>query len=75
MLAWKIAPALACGNTVVLKPAPSTRLSAFLFCDILQEAGLPKGVVNIITGSNEMATHLVNHEDVDKVGKLQGVAS
>ena len=67
MLAWKIAPALACGNTVVLKPAPSTRLSAFLFCDILQEAGLPAGVVNIITGDNEMGTHLVNHDDIDKV--------
>lgn len=67
MLAWKIAPALACGNTVVLKPAPSTRLSAFLFCDILQEAGLPKGVVNIVTGDNDMGTHLVNHDDIDKV--------
>ena len=67
MLAWKIAPALACGNTVVLKPAPSTRLSAFLFCDILQEAGLPAGVVNIVTGSNAMGTHLVNHDGVDKV--------
>jgi aldehyde dehydrogenase (NAD+) len=67
MLAWKIAPALACGNTVVLKPAPSTRLSAFLFCDILAEAGLPAGVVNIVTGSNEMGTHLVNHPDVGKV--------
>ena len=67
MLAWKIAPALACGNTVVLKPAPSTRLSAFLFCDILMEAGLPAGVVNIVTGDNEMGTHLINHDDIDKV--------
>ena len=67
MLAWKIAPALATGNTVVLKPAPSTRLSAALFADILVESGLPKGVVNIVSGDNEMAGHLANHEGVDKV--------
>jgi len=67
MLAWKIAPALAMGNTVVLKPAPSTRLSAALFADILAESGLPPGVVNIISGDNEMAEHLSAHPDVDKV--------
>lgn len=67
MLAWKIAPAIAMGNTVVLKPAPQTRLSAMLFCDILAEAGLPPGVVNIVTGPTSMATHLLNHPQVDKV--------
>ena len=67
MLAWKIAPALAMGNTVVLKPAPSTRLSAALFADILNESGMPKGVVNILSGDNEMAQHLAEHPDVDKV--------
>ncbi|MDZ4699449.1 MAG: aldehyde dehydrogenase family protein, partial [Rhodothermales bacterium] len=53
MLAWKVAPALATGNTVVLKPAPYTPLTALLFADILQEAGLPAGVVNIVTGGDE----------------------
>ena len=56
MLAWKIAPAIAMGNTVVLKPASHTRLSAMLMCDILAEAGLPPGVVNIVSGSNTMAS-------------------
>uniref|UniRef100_A0A7S4UTS9 Aldehyde dehydrogenase domain-containing protein n=1 Tax=Guillardia theta TaxID=55529 RepID=A0A7S4UTS9_GUITH len=67
MLSWKLAPALAMGNTVVLKPAPSTRLSAFLFCDILKEIGLPPGVVNVITGDNEMASYLVAHPAISKV--------
>eukprot|EP00658_Telonema_sp_P-2_P000029 TRINITY_DN1000_c0_g1_i5.p1 TRINITY_DN1000_c0_g1~~TRINITY_DN1000_c0_g1_i5.p1 ORF type:complete len:820 (-),score=209.19 TRINITY_DN1000_c0_g1_i5:254-2668(-) len=67
MLCWKIAPAIAMGNTVVLKPAPSTRLAAMLFCDILAEAGLPPGVVNVVSGDNDMAGYLVNHPDVDKV--------
>jgi aldehyde dehydrogenase (NAD+) len=67
MLAWKIAPAIAMGNTVVLKPAPQTYLSAALFCDILAEAGLPPGVVNIIPGPTPTATHLLTHPDVDKV--------
>ena len=67
MLAWKVAPAIAMGNTLVIKPAPSTRLSAWLFADILVEAGLPKGVVNIVTGDNDVASHLVEHPDVDKV--------
>jgi aldehyde dehydrogenase (NAD+) len=67
MLAWKIAPAIAMGNTVVLKPASYTRLSALLFAEIVAEAGLPPGVVNIITGSSQAGTALVEHPDVDKV--------
>jgi aldehyde dehydrogenase (NAD+) len=67
MLAWKIAPALAMGNTVVLKPAEFTSLTALLFAEICEEAGLPKGVVNIITGAGETGAALVNHPDVDKV--------
>eukprot|EP00936_MAST-01D_sp_MAST-1D-sp1_P002850 g2850.t1 len=67
MLAWKIAPAIAMGNCCVLKPASYTRLSAFLFADILAEAGLPPGVVNILSGPTDMATHLVEHPDVSKV--------
>jgi aldehyde dehydrogenase (NAD+) len=67
MLAWKIAPALAAGNTVVLKPAESTPLTALLFCDILRQAGLPPGVVNIITGDGRAGAALVKHPDVDKV--------
>jgi aldehyde dehydrogenase (NAD+) len=67
MLAWKIAPALACGNTVVLKPAETTPLTALLFAEICQQADLPPGVVNIITGAGETGRALVTHEDVDKV--------
>eukprot|EP01094_Clydonella_sp_ATCC50884_P017053 TRINITY_DN2900_c0_g1_i2.p1 TRINITY_DN2900_c0_g1~~TRINITY_DN2900_c0_g1_i2.p1 ORF type:complete len:667 (+),score=209.93 TRINITY_DN2900_c0_g1_i2:118-2118(+) len=67
MLAWKIAPAIAMGNTVVLKPAPSTRLSALLFAEIVLAAGLPPGVVNILPGGNDLGFALVNHPDVDKV--------
>ncbi|WP_167140422.1 aldehyde dehydrogenase family protein [Diaminobutyricimonas sp. TR449] len=67
MLAWKIAPALAAGNTVVLKPAETTPLSALLFAEILQQADLPPGVVNIITGAGDTGEALVNHSDVDKV--------
>ncbi len=67
MLAWKIAPAIAMGNTVVLKPASYTRLSALLFAEIVAEAGLPPGVVNIITGSSKAGSMLVEHPDVDKV--------
>ena len=67
MLAWKIAPALACGNTVVLKPAETTPLTALLFAEVCQQADLPPGVVNIITGAGETGRHLVAHEDVDKV--------
>ncbi|WP_213453002.1 aldehyde dehydrogenase family protein [Rhizomonospora bruguierae] len=67
MLAWKIAPALACGNTVVLKPAETTPLSALLFAEICQQADLPPGVVNIITGAGQTGAALVNHTGVDKI--------
>ena len=67
MLAWKIAPALAAGNTVVLKPASSTPLSAMLFADVCRQAELPPGVVNIVTGPGEIGLALVKHPDVDKV--------
>jgi len=67
MLAWKIAPALACGNTVVLKPAETTALTALYFGEICQQADLPPGVVNIITGAGETGRALVTHADVDKV--------
>jgi aldehyde dehydrogenase (NAD+) len=67
MLAWKIAPALAAGNTVVLKPAETTPLTALLFAEICQQADLPPGVVNIVTGAGETGRALVSHPDVDKV--------
>jgi acyl-CoA reductase-like NAD-dependent aldehyde dehydrogenase len=67
MLAWKIAPALAAGNTVVIKPAETTPLTALIFADILQQADLPAGVVNIITGAGDTGSLLVNHPDVNKV--------
>jgi aldehyde dehydrogenase (NAD+) len=67
MLAWKIAPALACGNPVVLKPAETTPLTALAFAEICQQADLPPGVVNIITGAGATGAALVNHPDVDKV--------
>ncbi|CAN5140302.1 aldehyde dehydrogenase family protein [soil metagenome] len=67
MLAWKIAPALAAGNTVVLKPAETTPLSALLFAQLASEAGLPPGVINIVTGAGETGAALVEHPDVDKV--------
>ena len=67
MLAWKIAPALATGNTVVLKPAETTPLSALLFARVCQQAGLPAGVVNIITGDGRTGQALVEHPDVDKI--------
>ncbi len=67
MLAWKIAPALACGNTVVLKPAETTPLTALAFAEICQQADLPPGVVNIITGAGDTGRDLVNHRGVDKV--------
>ncbi|TBN56385.1 aldehyde dehydrogenase family protein [Glaciihabitans arcticus] len=67
MLAWKIAPALAAGNTVVLKPAETTSLTALLFAEILQQADLPAGVVNIVTGAGATGETLVNHPDVNKV--------
>ncbi|MGW6495578.1 aldehyde dehydrogenase family protein, partial [Nonomuraea angiospora] len=67
MLAWKIAPALACGNTVVLKPAETTPLTALWFADICRQADLPPGVVNIVTGAGETGAAVVGHPDVDKV--------
>jgi len=67
MLAWKIAPALAAGNTVVLKPAETTPLSALFFADICRQADLPPGVVNIITGAGDTGRLLVEHPDVNKV--------
>jgi aldehyde dehydrogenase (NAD+) len=67
MLSWKIAPALAGGNTVVLKPAETTSLTALLFAEICEQAGLPEGVVNIVTGAGATGQALVRHDDVDKV--------
>jgi aldehyde dehydrogenase (NAD+) len=67
MLAWKIAPALATGNTVVLKPAETTPLSALFFADVCRQADLPKGVVNILTGAGETGRALVEHPGIDKV--------
>ncbi len=67
MLAWKIAPALACGNTVVLKPAETTPLTALAFADICRQADLPPGVVNILTGAGDTGRLLVEHPGVDKV--------
>ncbi|WP_335981730.1 MULTISPECIES: aldehyde dehydrogenase family protein [Streptomycetaceae] len=67
MLAWKVAPALAAGNTVVLKPAETTPLSALFFADVCRQAGLPRGVVNILTGYGDAGAALVAHEGVDKV--------
>ena len=67
MLAWKIAPALACGNTVVLKPAEYTPLTALAFAEICAEIGLPPGVVNIVTGDGETGALIVDHPGVDKI--------
>ncbi|MFZ1677723.1 MAG: aldehyde dehydrogenase family protein [Saprospiraceae bacterium] len=67
MLAWKIAPALAMGNTVVLKPAEFTSITALLFAEICEQIGLPDGVVNIITGDGKSGAAMVDHQDVDKI--------
>jgi aldehyde dehydrogenase (NAD+) len=67
MAAWKIAPALACGNTVVLKPAETTSITALQLARIFQEAELPEGVVNLVTGAGETGAALVNHPDVNKL--------
>ena len=67
MLAWKVAPALAMGNTVVLKPAEYTSLTALLFADLAREAGLPKGVLNIVTGDSAVGELIVNHPGIDKI--------
>ena len=67
MAAWKIAPALATGNTVVLKPAETTSLTALKLAELIRDSGLPKGVVNIITGAGETGAAIVKHPDVDKI--------
>ena len=67
MLSWKIAPALAAGNTVVLKPAETTPLTALLFAEVCQQAGLPDGVVNIVTGDGATGSYIVNHPGIDKI--------
>ncbi|HSG87006.1 MAG TPA: aldehyde dehydrogenase family protein [Candidatus Limnocylindrales bacterium] len=67
MLAWKIAPAIAAGNTVVLKPASTTPLTALLFADVCRQADLPPGVVNIVTGPGSIGAHLASHPRIDKV--------
>ena len=67
MAAWKIAPALACGNTVVLKPAETTPLTALKFAEVVADAGLPEGVVNIVTGAGRTGAAIVEHPDVDKI--------
>ncbi len=67
MAAWKIAPALACGNTVVLKPAETTSLTALKLAELIQDSGLPEGVVNIVTGAGETGAAIVNHTDVNKI--------
>jgi aldehyde dehydrogenase (NAD+) len=67
MLAWKVAPALATGNTVVLKPAESTSLTALLFAEVCQQAELPAGVVNIVTGDGSTGALIVNHPGIDKI--------
>lgn len=67
LLCWKVCPALAMGNTVVLKPATYTRLTALLFAEICAEAGLPPGVFNVVTGNGAFGSSLAAHPDVDKV--------
>jgi len=67
MLAWKIAPALAAGNTVVLKPSESTPLTSFLFVELCQEAGLPSGVVSIVQGDDSIGAEITKHPDIDKI--------
>lgn len=67
MASWKIAPALACGNTVVLKPAETTPLTAMKLAEVIRDAGVPPGVVNIITGAGETGAAIVNHPDIDKI--------
>jgi len=67
MAAWKIAPALACGNTVVLKPAETTPLTALKLAELIQDADLPPGVVNIVTGAGKTGEEIVNHPNIDKI--------
>ena len=67
MLSWKIAPAIACGNTVVLKPAEFTSLTALFFAELCQKAKIPKGVINIVTGDGSTGEHVTKHKLVDKI--------
>tara|TARA_B110000908_G_C10245875_1_gene448757 strand:+ start:1032 stop:2486 length:1455 start_codon:yes stop_codon:yes gene_type:complete len=67
MAAWKIAPAIACGNTVVLKPAESTSLTALKLAELIKDSGLPNGVVNIVTGAGKTGAAIVNHPDINKI--------
>ncbi len=67
MAAWKLGPALACGNTVVLKPAESTSLTAMKLAELVQDAGFPEGVINIVTGYGEVGAEIVKHKDIDKI--------
>ena len=67
MAAWKIAPAIACGNTVVLKPAETTSLTVLKLAEIISESGLPKGVINIVTGAGDTGAEIVNHPDINKI--------
>lgn len=67
MASWKLAPALSAGNTIVLKPAETTPLTALKLAEIIQESGLPKGVINIVTGAGETGASIVNHPDIDKI--------
>jgi len=67
MMAWKVAPALAAGNTIVIKPAEFTSLTALLFAEVCEQAGLPKGVLNVLTGEGKTGAAIVGHADVDKV--------
>ena len=67
MLSWKISPAIACGNTVVLKPAEFTSLTSLFFAELCQKANIPKGVINIVTGDGSTGQHLVNHKLIDKI--------
>ena len=67
MAAWKVAPALACGNTVVLKPAETTPLTALKLAEVVADAGLPEGVLNVVTGAGDTGAHIVSHPGVDKI--------
>ncbi len=67
MAAWKLAPALATGNTVVLKPAETTPLTALKLAEVIRDSGLPKGVINIVTGAGDTGAEIVNHPDIDKI--------
>ena len=67
MAAWKLGPALACGNTIVLKPAEQTPLSILYFATLVKEAGFPPGVVNIVTGDGKVGAALASHMDINKI--------